>query len=193
MNPIIVVMIGVLAIVPALTACGSGGASDVLGTGATDSQQDNQSPYSSTNVQVTPGVYSFITTTPSYSCSNGNSGIATSGGGAVQMQVKFTNGWMTTVQTAASSETTTETVSSTGMRVISSSLPGGPLSSQGDFILTSSALLDDPKVGYMRVSYRTEGKFSARSWTGKHAWTVIFEDLNLTCTYSSTFSGYLQY
>jgi hypothetical protein len=79
------------------------------------------------------------------------------------------------------------------MRVISSSTPGGPLSSNGDFILTSSALVDDPKVGYMRISYRTEGKFSGRSWSGKYAWTVVFEDLALTCTYSSTFSGSLQY
>ena len=193
MNPIIRIELAVLVIVPALSACGSGGASDVLGTGSTDSSQNYQSPYSSTDAQVTPGVYSFITTKPSYTCSDGSSGIATTGGGALQMQVKVTSSWISTMQTAASSETSTETASSTGMRVISSSTPGGPLSSNGDFILTSSALVDDPKVGYMRISYRTEGKFSGRSWSGKYAWTVVFEDLALTCTYSSTFSGSLQY
>gem|GEM_PF-4690135 len=61
--------------------------------------------------------------------------------------------------------------------MISSTPMSGTINSSGAFVATSSALLDDPTYGYMRVSYKLDGKISGSSWSGKYDFIVNAEDV----------------
>ncbi|MEY4064884.1 MAG: hypothetical protein RIR26_1092 [Pseudomonadota bacterium] len=172
-----------------VSACGQSSDAGTLGTGSTSGSGTN--PFSSatnSSFKVKEGTYSYSFSQMNYKCSDGSIGI--SQGVALQMAVTVSGSMLYFVQTAASGTASQEKATAVGTRVISSTTPSGPVDSKGEFFATSTALLDDPSLGYMRVSYKWEGKFTDSGWSGEHTSSVYFEDMLVTCTYTATFRGF---
>ena len=178
------------------TSCGSSLPSGILTSdNSSGSDSDNSGSQdwnqSGSAANVREGTYSFVFTNLTFRCSDGSTG--NSQGGAMQMLVNVRNGFLTMQQTAASSGSSQQKTESSGTRVVSATAITGPVSSNGTFVATSSAVFDDVEYGYMRVTYKLDGKFIGSSWSGKYDYQVFFEKLGESCNYSSSFSGALTY
>lgn len=169
------------------TACGS--LSDAVPT-----SDDSKNPYSENTgsteaIQPRAGKYSFNTGSVRGDCSDGSGGVSPSQ--SLQFNVSMSGGLITLVQSAASSSSSTEKVSSSGMRIISSSPVSGNLSSGGSFLATGTSIFEDFKYGIIRSTYTVEGQFSGSSWSGSYNYTADFSAQYVFCRFSTTFTGFL--
>jgi hypothetical protein len=175
------------------TACGNALTSGILtsdnNTGSDSGSGSQDWTQAGSAATVRSGNYSFVYTDPTFRCTDGASGVGQ--GGAMQMAVDVSGGYLTMRQNAVSASSSQQKASTTGTRVISSSDPTGPVSATGAFVATSSTLFDDAKYGYIRTTYKIDGRFSGNSWSGKYEFQAFFEDMDVSCTYSSTFTGSL--
>jgi hypothetical protein len=175
------------------TACGSALTSGILtsddNTGSDSGSSSQDWSQTGSTPTIRNGNYSFVYTNPTFRCTDGASGVGQ--GGAMQMAVDVSGGYLTMRQNAVSASSSQQKVSTTGMRVISSTDTSGPVSATGAFVATSTALFDDAKYGYIRTNYKIDGRFSGNSWSGKYDSQAFFEEEGVSCTYSSTFTGSL--
>jgi hypothetical protein len=171
------------------TACGNALTSGILtsdnNTGSDSGSGSQDWTQAGSAATVRSGNYSFVYTDPTFRCTDGASGVGQ--GGAMQMAVDVSGGYLTMRQNAVSASSSQQKVSTTGMRVISSTDTSGPVSATGAFVATSTALFD----GYIRTNYKIDGRFSGNSWSGKYDSQAFFEEEGVSCTYSSTFTGSL--
>jgi hypothetical protein len=165
------------------TACGPALLSSVL-----DTSQSNEG--SKSTLEVTEGTYSFVYTDSDYTCTDGSAGKSL--GGALQMTVNVSDGFIDLQQTAVSSGASVQKSSTIGPRVISSTPASGTVNNTGEFSTTSVTVFDDPKYGLIRITYRISGQFKGKQWSGTYEMRMFVEDLGSTCNYKSYFSGSLQ-
>ncbi|NBX18834.1 MAG: hypothetical protein EBR09_15890 [Proteobacteria bacterium] len=168
-----------------VAGCGVGTMSDYLTAENSDDRNKNES-----GVKITNGTYSFVFTDFNYTCSDGTTG--TSLGGAMQMIVEVSGGYLSFQQSAVSSRSSVERAATIGPRVVSSTSPSGPIDRAGAFTTTSVSVFDDPKYGILNVTYKVSGQFKGTQWSGKYETLMNAPDMGLICNYKSYFSGSLQ-